>query len=177
MLTAEAEKSPMTAPTQHASFFRQSGWLMIANVAGGMFMWAVHFLSKTIGPGEYGVFVACLGAAMVIPSIPLQMVLAQQTAKALATNRERELTGMIRLIWIGTFLLWLVGAIVVLLSQATIMRRWQITSPAALWITLPAVLLSLWMPMFGNWLASWRFVVANRESLRHQMTLSSPPVW
>jgi len=55
---------------------------------------------------------------------------------------------MIRLIWIGTFLLWLVGAIVVLLSQATIMRRWQITSPAALWITLPAVLLSLWMPMF-----------------------------
>src|SRR6266404_3487614 len=148
MLTAEAEKPTMTAPTQHASFFRQSGWLMIANVAGGVFMWAVHFLSKRLGPGEYGVFVARLGAAMVIPSIPLQMVMAQQTAKALATNRERELTGMIRLIWIGTFLLWLVGAIVVLLSQATIMRRWQITSPAALWITLPAVLLSLWMPMF-----------------------------
>jgi O-antigen/teichoic acid export membrane protein len=148
MLTAEAEKPTMTAGTQHASFFRQSGWLMIANVAGGLFTWAVHFLSKTIGPGEYGVFVACLGSAMVIPSIPLQMVLAQQTAKALANNRERELTGMIRLIWLGTFVLWLAGAIIVLLSQTAIMRRWQITSPAALWITLPAILLSLWMPMF-----------------------------
>ena len=32
----------------HAAFFRQSGWLMIANVAGGMLMWAVHFLSKQV---------------------------------------------------------------------------------------------------------------------------------
>src|SRR5258705_12267626 len=99
---------------------------MIANVAGGVFMWAVHFLSKRVGPGEYGVFVACLGAAMVIPSIPLQMVVAQQTAKALATNRERELTGMIPLIWVGTFLLWLVGAIIGLLCLETMLKRWPI---------------------------------------------------
>jgi len=33
------------------------------------------FLVQTIGPANTGVFVACLGAAMVIPSIPLQMVL------------------------------------------------------------------------------------------------------
>src|SRR3954468_23361310 len=115
MLTAEAEKSPMTAPGQHASFFRQSGWLMIANVAGGMFMWAVHFLSKSVGPGEYGVFVACLGAAMVVPSIPLQMVMTQQTAKALATQRQGQLSGMIRLVWVATFLAWLLGAILVVL--------------------------------------------------------------
>jgi len=148
MLSAEAKETAAVVPAQHASFFRQSGWLMIANVAGGVFMWAVHFLSKSVGPGEYGVFVACLGAAMVVPSIPLQMVLTQQTAKAIATHRERELRGMIQLVWIATFLLWLVGAFVVLLFQETIMRRWHISSPGALWVTLPAILLSLWMYLF-----------------------------
>src|SRR5258705_8023316 len=120
---------------------------MIANVAGGVFMWAVHFLSKSIGPGEYGVFVACLGAAMVIPSIPLQMVLAQQTAKALATNRERELAGTIRLIWGGTFLLCLGGAIGVVVFSEDLMLRWYMTNLLALFVFFSVLLLSFFFPL------------------------------
>src|SRR3954453_22997523 len=80
-----------------ASFFRHSGWLMIANIAGGVLMWAVHFLSKRIPEGEYGIFVALLAVAMCIPTMPLQMALAHQTAQAVARNRLRQLAGMIRL--------------------------------------------------------------------------------
>jgi O-antigen/teichoic acid export membrane protein len=78
------------------------------------------------------------------------MVLAQQTAKALATQRQGELSGLIRLLWLGTFLLWLAAVVVAVLLQAKIVSHWKITNPAALWIMLPALLLSLWLPMFSG---------------------------
>ena len=65
----------MNQAQHRATFFRQSGWLMVANVAGGVFMWAVHFLSKAIGPSEYGVFGVLLAVVMLVPNMPLQMVL------------------------------------------------------------------------------------------------------
>ena len=136
-------------PTEErTSFFRQSGWLMIANVVGGIFTWAVHFLSKPLGPTEYGLFVALLSVTMCIPTMPLQMVLAQQTAKATALGRERELSGMVRLVWLGTFVLWLIASVIVLLFQSGIAARWGMTNVAGLWVTLPVLLLALWLPMF-----------------------------
>ncbi len=139
----------MPEAAQHrATFFRQSGWLMVANIAGGMFMYAVHLLAKKLPASEYGLFGTLLAVTMCVPTLPLQMVLAQQTARALATNREREVAGMIRLVWLGTFLLWLVGALVVLALQGTIMARWGMTNPVGLWITLTGLLLALWAPMF-----------------------------
>ena len=139
---------PMTATAHRASFFRQSGWLMIASISGGAFMWAVHFLAKAIPAREYGLFGTLLAVAMCIPTMPLQMVMTQQTARALATNREGELAGMIRSIWLGISFLWLAGAVVVLILQGTILQRWEISNPMALWITLLVVLLSLWAPLF-----------------------------
>ncbi|MCX6922838.1 MAG: hypothetical protein NT154_06450, partial [Verrucomicrobia bacterium] len=111
----------MTAAGHRASFFRQSGWLMIATVAGGVFMTAVHFLSKAMPEAEYGQFGVLLSVAMFVPALPLQMVMAQQTARALALHREHELSGLIRAAWLGTFVLWLLVVVVVLLFQGTIL--------------------------------------------------------
>lgn len=133
---------------QHASFFRQSGWLMIANIVGGMLMWAVHLLAKRTGPEQYGLFVVFLATAMCIPTLPLQMVLAQQTAKSLATGSVPSLRGLVRAIWLWTTLLWVVFAVVVLIFQDTIIRRWNITNPAGLWITVAVLLLGAWLPIF-----------------------------
>ena len=82
------EPAPVAAETRpHAAFFRQSGWLMIANVGSGVMMYAVHLLNKKIPPEQYGIFGVLLAVAMFVPSLPLQMVMAQQTAQALATDR------------------------------------------------------------------------------------------
>jgi len=148
MLAAKVEMTPMTQATHRAAFFRQSGWLMIANIASGALMWAVHFLSKKIGPQEYGLFGAFLSVVMCIPSMPLQMVMAHQTAQALATRRERELAGMMRKVWLGTSLMWLAACLIALFFQTTIITRWKIAHPAGLWITLAVVLLSVWLPIF-----------------------------
>jgi O-antigen/teichoic acid export membrane protein len=143
-----AQAPPATAAAHRASFFRQSGWLMFATVGGGLFMTAMHFLSKAIPESEYSQFGAFLSVAMFIPAMPLQMVLAQQTAQARALHREHELSGLIRAAWLGTFIIWLVAAGVVLLFQGPIMVQWKITNPAAIWLTLPVLLFTVWLPMF-----------------------------
>jgi O-antigen/teichoic acid export membrane protein len=144
----QVETPPVSAAAHRASFFRQSGWLMFATVAGGVFMTLVHFLSKAIPEAEYSQFGVFLSVAMFIPALPLQMVLAQQTARARALHREHELSGLIRAAWLGTFALWLVAVVVVLLFQRTIMAQWKISNPAALWLTLPVLLFTVWLPMF-----------------------------
>ena len=143
---AKPEASP--AGSHHAAFFRQSGWLMIANVSSGVMMYAVHLLNKKIPPEQYAIFGVLLAVAMFVPNMPLQMVFAQQTAQALATDRKRELAGMIRLAWLGTFGLFLLLALGIFIWQKNILAGWQITNPADLWITVFVVLFSLWLPMF-----------------------------
>ena len=140
-------KNPSGA-NPHAAFFRQSGWLMIASIGSGGLFYLVHLLSKKISVAEYGAFGVMLAVAMCVPNMPLQMVFAQQTARALATGRERALAGMIRLAWLGTFGLALLLAAGVALGHAQILAAWKLPNPAALWITLGVVLLSFWLPMF-----------------------------
>src|SRR5215216_2638897 len=137
----------MTADKKSTTFFRQSGWLMMATVGGGVFMWAVHFLSKPLGPTEYGIFGTFLALAICVPTMPLQMVFAQQTAKALATNREHELSGAIRAAWVTTLILWLIATVVVLALQSHLLARWKVANPLGLWITLAVILFSLWRPI------------------------------
>ena len=146
----------MSEATQRSSFFRQSGWLMIANIASGALMWAVHFLAKQmqapehIRAGEYGLFGAYLSVVMCLPGLLLQMVMAHQTAQALALDRGRELAGMIRWVWFATFGVWLVAAIVVFVFRARILGQWEIANPAGLWITIVALLFMFWMPLFAG---------------------------
>ena len=150
-MPAERAETPLArADTHRAAFVKQSTWLMVATIAGGAMMWGVHFLNKAIPESEYGLFVAFLSVAMCIPTMPLQMVLAQQTAQALATNRKRELAGMIRLVCLLTFGVWLVSAVAVLLFQGKILEIWHVSNSVGLWVTLAAVLLSLWVPLFSG---------------------------
>src|SRR5262245_54238468 len=115
------EQATQTIPTidhkPHAAFFRQSGWLMIANIAGGLLSMGVHFLAKKIPEAQYSIFGTLLMVTACVPTMPLQMVLTQQTASALATNRERQLSGIIRMAWIWTFVLWALVALGVVAFQ------------------------------------------------------------
>ena len=150
MATEATGAIPTIDHKPHAAFFRQSGWLMVANIFAGMMAWGVHFLAKKIPEADYSVFVTMLMVTACVPTMPLQMILTQQTAGSLATNRERQLAGVIRLGWLWTFVLWAVAALAVLAFQGALVDRWQLTSPAVLWVTLAVVLMNLWMPMFSG---------------------------
>jgi O-antigen/teichoic acid export membrane protein len=145
--------SPHTAEPgveRKSSFFRQSGWLMFANIAAGGLMWAVHFLSKRIPEAEYGVVGTLFALTMVVPTLPLQMVFAQQTAKALAFGRRAQLRRMVRRSLLALTLVWLVWAGVMAVFHRSLIAAWQITNPLAFWTTLVAVLLSILLPVLGG---------------------------
>ena len=132
----------------HAAFFRQSGWLMIANIIGGFATLCVHPLSKKMVDSEYTAFIALMAMVTCLPTIPFQSVVAQQTAQKLAIDRPRQLAGMIRIAWFWTFIAWAVGAAVLFVYRNHIAQIWQLPTVTSLLITLPVLLASLLMPMF-----------------------------
>jgi O-antigen/teichoic acid export membrane protein len=148
MSTATTENIPTIDHKPHATFFRQSGWLMIAAIAGGALTWGVHFLAKSIPESQYAIFGTLLMVVACLPTMPLQMIFAQQAAVALATGRKGQLAGMIRLAALLTFILWAAGAALIFIFQKQIVAGWHLPNATGLWVTLPLVLASLWQPMF-----------------------------
>lgn len=123
---------------------------MIANIVAGVMALGVHLLAKKVSEAEYSIFGTMLMVTACVPIMPLQMVFAQQTAGTLATGRDRQLAGMIRLGWLWTFVLWAIAALAVFAFQNRIMESWELTSAVTLWVTLAAVLMNLWMPLFSG---------------------------
>jgi hypothetical protein len=148
MLADKVADVSMADSKHHATFFRQSGWLMFASVGSGALMWAVHFLSKKIPAAEYAVLGTLLMVISCVPTVPLQMVFAQQAAADLAMHRQGQLAGKIRLTWGGMFVLWLGVALGAWLGQNYIVAHWSLSNPADLWVTVAILLGALWMPMF-----------------------------
>src|SRR5580704_9434580 len=93
MSAAKSEPAPTIDHKPHAAFFRQSGWLMLGNIIAGFMSLFVHVLSKKIPESEYSIFGTMIMLTATVPTIPLQMIPAQQTARAVAMGRERQLAG------------------------------------------------------------------------------------
>jgi O-antigen/teichoic acid export membrane protein len=139
-----------TAGRRHVDFFRQSSWLIFAAFASGALMWLVHFLNKFLPKEEYGTLGTLMTSLILVPTIPLQLVFARQTAAALAKGRPQVLTAMLRFALTGTFGVWALGALVVLFLRDTIIARWEIANPSALWLTLAVILVALWTSLFAG---------------------------
>ncbi len=123
--------------------------MVIATVAGGVFMTAVQTIAAKMEKEEYGVFFTLLRCLILlgIPAGGLQIVFAQQTAAALDEPRQRQLSGTLRAVLRGTFYLWLLVAFVVTLSLDWIVTMLKVTNPVAVLVTLCIVLTSLWLPV------------------------------
>jgi O-antigen/teichoic acid export membrane protein len=148
MSAGKTETTAAAGEKHHITFFRQSGWLMTATLAGGLMMLGIHFLSRKISMDQYGILVTLFSVVNLIPTVPFQMVFTYQTARALATNRHAQLTRMIRVVWLATFLFWLLASAVTLFFQKQIVANWHLSNPMALWILLLVILFYLWTPMF-----------------------------
>ena len=134
----------------HTTFFRQSGWLVVATVSGGVFMVATQVVAnRWMEPVEYGVWFTLLRIylLMSIPSAGLQIIFAQQAAAAVSDRQHHELARTVRATLQGTFLLWLLMALVAWIGQREWVSQLRITNPAALWATVLIGLASLWSPV------------------------------
>ena len=132
------------------SFFRQSGWMMMASTLGGVFLFAVHSVAPWMGRDEYGLFGTLLQwlNLMMIPALGLQTVFAQQTAAAASESGRRQLAGTVRAILGAATALWLVLASLAVVFRDSLIQGFHISNPAALWITVLFGLPQLWLPVF-----------------------------
>jgi len=105
--------------------------------------------AKSVNEEQYATFVTLLALVMTcVPTIPIQMIFAQQTAQALANGQERQLSGIICMARRATFALWAVAAFVVVILQSQIVAGWHLPDATGLLVTLPLILVSIWYPMF-----------------------------
>ncbi|MBI4323967.1 MAG: hypothetical protein HY674_01760 [Chloroflexi bacterium] len=139
----------MSAAESRMTFFRQSGWMVVANTLCGFFMAAVHPFASLMPPDEWSVFFTLLRvfAVLSIAAAGLQTIFAQQTAAAVTDSQHRELAGTVRAILGVTFVIWLIMAGVVASLQNFLVAALKITNPLALWITIFIVLAGLWLPI------------------------------
>jgi O-antigen/teichoic acid export membrane protein len=132
------------------TFFRQSGWLVIATASGGFFMMATQIAANSwMQPEEYSIWFALLRIflLMSIPSVGLQIIFAQQTAAAITDTQHRQLTRTLRATGQATFVIWLIMAAVAFAGQRHWIALLKISNPAALWVTVTIGLASLWSPI------------------------------
>jgi O-antigen/teichoic acid export membrane protein len=138
---------------QHKAFFRQGGWLVLSAILGGGLTYLVHLLAKakSVNEEQYAAFVTLLSLVMTcVPSMPLQMIFAQQTAQAMANGHEKQLSGIIRLARWLTFAVWTAGALAVVIFQKQIVAGWHLPDATGLLVTLPLILASIWYPLFAG---------------------------
>jgi O-antigen/teichoic acid export membrane protein len=138
-----------TADTK-ANFFRQSGWMMTANVICGFLMMCVHPFASGMAKEEYGVFLTMLRlfTLITIPVATLQSVLAQQSAAAVNEEGLRDLSETTRGLLKWTTTVWIGLALVVVLFRGNLLQTFKASNSWTLWATLLLILGSLWMPIF-----------------------------
>jgi len=130
-----------------AGFFRESGWLLVATVVSGLFMYAVHLLARKIGPAEYGVFLWFVGLSIFIPAMPLQLVMAQQSAHGLAIGAPERVRGIFRFLFWCLTAVWLVVIVAATFSQGYFVRRLSLSSSAPLWAGVLVLWCSAMLPV------------------------------
>src|SRR5687767_10863541 len=130
---APADSLSAISAMSRFAFFRQSGWMLIATVGGGAFMWAVHMIApRPLGEGDYGLFNTLLPVLgfIGIPAVGLQAILAQQTASAITETHQRQLRGAVRVLLTATFAIWLVAMIAAFFLRDYLLRELKIQQSA-----------------------------------------------
>lgn len=147
------EPTVVTDASHHRlTFFRQSGWMIIATVVSGVFASAVHILSKRLPSSEYSAaawMIQVIGQ-MQIPALGLQLVFAHQASAAITEQQRRQLAGTFRSVMRWTFCIWLAMAAFVALQHKHYEASLNLTNPWSLWLTVLSGLMMIWTPMFNG---------------------------
>ncbi|MBC8001915.1 MAG: hypothetical protein H7X97_04930, partial [Opitutaceae bacterium] len=112
------------------TFFRQSGWMVIAATLSGVFMFGVHIFNRWMPEDVYGAFGTSLALMtwLQFPVVGLQQTVAQQGAAALTDTDRRRQTYTARRLLLWTFLLWLVIVTAACIGLRSLMATFSIQS-------------------------------------------------
>jgi O-antigen/teichoic acid export membrane protein len=150
MLAEKTQKMPAMSEKHHITFFRQSGWMMMAGLVNGLLMLLVHpIVTRFFPTSEYGVFTTLLQvtAMMTIPAGGLQPVIAQQQAAAITDEKQRIVASEFRGVMQALFFIWLLMVAAAAIFWKHALTDLKIQNPIALAVTVIIGLASMWMPL------------------------------
>lgn len=139
--------------SERFSFFRQSGWMLLATGAAGLCYTLVHTpAGRMASKAEYSLFTTLLDSLFLlgIPAGGLQAVFAQMAASAVDDTRRAVVRAAVRRVLVVVTLLWLVVAGGLWFGREAVLAGWKIRNPAALGLTLGVALVGLWLPVFAG---------------------------
>jgi O-antigen/teichoic acid export membrane protein len=138
----------VTAHESKVTFFKQSGWMVIATSMSGAFLIAVYPILGKLPSEEVGIYVSLLRlfTLLGIGAAGLQIVMAQDAAAAITDELKLRLAATVRSVAKGVFGLWLLMLLVCAPLQEQIVSTFKITNPLAVWITMALVLAQLLLP-------------------------------
>lgn len=140
----------VTPAEEHATFFRQGSWLILATGLSGALMLGTQLVAQRwMVASEYLVFFVLLRFYLFlgVPSLGLQTVFVQETAAAVTAERRLGLAGSVRSLLRATFYLWLGVVAVAVLAQGWLLDAFKIPNAGALWATIGMGLGCLWGPI------------------------------
>jgi len=158
--------NPAMTEESRATFFRQSGWVALSTMLGGVFLMAVHMLTTRAWQddtlfAEYGTFVTLLRLQVVVgvPAAGLQAMFARLSAAAITEEQKNELAGMIRQVTATLAAIWLLLVGVIIIAHwriPNLFEQWGIHNASAVWVALCVGLVTLMLPVFRGVLTGYQ---------------------
>ena len=140
----------MSDSSARNTFFRQSGWMTLAVMAGGAFNMASNFVAQRMEPrGQFNEFDTALSALgiLAIPAIGMQAAFAAQAAVADSDAARRTLTSTMRGALGLMAGLWLLLVVWWLVRREQVVEAYNLSHPATLWLVLLSGLTAMLSPI------------------------------
>jgi O-antigen/teichoic acid export membrane protein len=130
------------------TFFKQSGWMVIATSMSGAFLVGVYPLLGKLPSTEVAIYVSLLRlfTLLGIGAAGLQIVMAQDAAAAITDELKLRLAATVRSVATAVFGLWLLMLLICVPLRQEIVSTFKITNPIAVWVTMGLVLMQLLLP-------------------------------
>jgi hypothetical protein len=133
---------------KESGFLRQSSWMVVSTFTGGFLMLLVQTVAQKMGQ-DYSSFVSLLRLliSIGIPTVALQAIIARQAAAVTDEAGRQRLIATVRSLLVGTFTLWVICAIAVLVLIRPLSRHLNVSNPVAFYFLLAICLVGLWIPV------------------------------
>lgn len=131
-----------------ASFFKQSAWMVMATVGGGVGMVLVHNLVRgRCGADAYAEFKALLSSFYVVAAAAggCWTLFAQQSAAAIDDTAMRNVSAAARRVSVAIFWIGVLLAILLFATQGRLVALWKLQNPVSVWPTMLLAVLTLWV--------------------------------
>lgn len=139
----------MSSAESRATFFRQSGWMAFATMAGGLFNMLSTLVVFKMPDDQVNAFDAALAALAIFgtPALGMQAAFAAQASVADDPDRMKTLAATMRGAFLWLTAGWAALAGLCIVFKTRILSLYGLSQPAVLWILLALALVTLWTPV------------------------------